>query len=562
MPTATPAEPYHRRVPQTEPVARTRRWWHVPGPAFAGAVTLAALSLPPGLLPHAPAIQGVVTGLAAGFGFGVGLLLALIGRLILRRPAPRGRSGRIGAVLGAAGCAVLGVAAVLGKTWQDDVRGMIGVEVPDTVSWCLVVLMVATAVCTLLVALGRAIRRLHLRIARVLRSRGLPGLLANLGGVLGATVLVAAMTAAVLSLAMASLEAVFARVNDTTSEGLAQPTSTTVSGSAESVVRWADLGADGRDFIGGVPSRERIEAFAGPPSRDPVRVYVGVDSSDDPERRAELAVEDLVRLGGFERQVLVVATSTGTGQLDPKALEPVELMYGGDTAIASTQYSVLPSWLSFLVDQEKARRAGQTLFEAVRAHWESLPVDRRPVLVVFGESLGAFGAEAPFGDVAEMAARTDGALLVGPPAASPVHRGATEARDTGSPAWQPVFGAGRTLRFGSPAADLDHPATAWNAPRLAYLQNASDPVVWWSPRLVWSRPDWLVEPPGPGVWPHLRWLPVITFLRLTGDMMDSTSVPAGNGHVYGDQQAGAWARIIPPAGWTQAETTRLQDQFR
>ena len=31
------------------------------------------------------------------------------------------------------------------------------------------------------------------------------------------------------------------------------------------------------------------------------------------------------------------------------------------------QYSFLPSWLSFLVDKENARQAGQALFEAVDA---------------------------------------------------------------------------------------------------------------------------------------------------------------------------------------------------
>ena len=35
--------------------------------------------------------------------------------------------------------------------------------------------------------------------------------------------------------------------------------------------------------------------------------------------------------------------------------------------VVSMQYSFLPSWLSFLVDQENARQAGQALFEAVDA---------------------------------------------------------------------------------------------------------------------------------------------------------------------------------------------------
>ena len=48
-------------------------------------------------------------------------------------------------------------------------------------------------------------------------------------------------------------------------------------------------------------------------------------------------------------------------------------MYNGNTAIVSMQYSFLPSWLSFLVDKENARQAGQALFEAVDALVRAMP---------------------------------------------------------------------------------------------------------------------------------------------------------------------------------------------
>ena len=48
------------------------------------------------------------------------------------------------------------------------------------------------------------------------------------------------------------------------------------------------------------------------------------------------------------------------------------------------------------MDQEKARQAGQALFGAVSARIRALPEAQRPKLVVFGESLGSFGGEAPF----------------------------------------------------------------------------------------------------------------------------------------------------------------------
>jgi uncharacterized membrane protein len=89
-------------------------------------------------------------------------------------------------------------------------------------------------------------------------------------------------------------------------------------------------------------------------------------------------------------------------------------MYNGNTAIVSMQYSFLPSWLSFLVDQENARQAGQALFEAVDALVRAMPENKRPTLVVFGESLGSFGGEAPFLSLNNLVARTDGALFSGP----------------------------------------------------------------------------------------------------------------------------------------------------
>ena len=178
-------------------------------------------------------------------------------------------------------------------------------------------------------------------------------------------------------------------------------------------------------------------------------------------------------------------------------------------------------------------------------------------LVIFGESLGAFGATAPFADLDDLTARTDGALLAGPPNATPFWTDYTENRDPGSPERQPIFDRGRSLRWANLPIALTEPAAIWRGARIAYLQNASDPVVWWSPKLIWEQPDWLQEPRGPGVLPQLQWLPIFTFVGLSGDMIDSQSVPAGYGHVYGDNEAAAWTIILPPSGWTAQDTTRL-----
>ena len=50
-------------------------------------------------------------------------------------------------------------------------------------------------------------------------------------------------------------------------------------------------------------------------------------------------VDDLVRAGGFDRRTLVVVTTTGSGWVDPGAVDSVEYITGGDTATVSIQYS-------------------------------------------------------------------------------------------------------------------------------------------------------------------------------------------------------------------------------
>ena len=151
--------------------------------------------------------------------------------------------------------------------------------------------------------------------------------------------------------------------------------------------------------------------------------------------------------GGLDRAVVAVATTTGTGWINEAEASALEYMYNGDTAIVSMQYSFLPSWLSFLVDKENARQAGQALFEAVDALVREMPEAQRPRLVVFGESLGSFGGEAPFLALNNLIARTDGALFSGPTFNNTIWTELTRDRDTGSPEWLPIFDKGENVRF-------------------------------------------------------------------------------------------------------------------
>ena len=143
------------------------------------------------------------------------------------------------------------------------------------------------------------------------------------------------------------------------------------------------------------PTVDQLQEFAGAgtPVKEPIRVYAGLKSADGQEAQAQLAVDELERTGAFDRSVLAVVTVTGTGWVDPVAAASLEYMHHGDTAIVGTQYSYLPSWISFLVDLDKAEENGRVLVDAVTERWSELPEATRPELLIYGISLGSYGSE-------------------------------------------------------------------------------------------------------------------------------------------------------------------------
>jgi uncharacterized membrane protein len=248
--------------------------------------------------------------------------------------------------------------------------------------------------------------------------------------------------------------------------------------------------------------------------------------------------------------------------VDPAAADALEMLYNGDTAIVAVQYSYLPSWISFLADQRKSMDSGRLLVSTIAERWRSLPEDHRPMLVLYGESLGSMAGQAAFDwlpDVAEMG--YEAVLWVGPPQASPLWRALLVRRDPGSTAVLPRYDNGRTVRFAQgtlPAEVTRIAAPPWNGTRVLFLQHASDPVIWWSPDLLFARPDWLTEPPGPDRTTSMRWYPVVTFWQVSADLFHGEQMPAGHGHNYADTILDGWVAVLPPPDWTSADTERIR----
>ena len=97
---------------------------------------------------------------------------------------------------------------------------------------------------------------------------------------------------------------------------------------------------------------------------------------------------------------------------------------------------------------------------------------------------------------------------------------------------------------------------------MVYLRHGSDPVTLWTPRLAFSRPDWLEEPRAPDVSPDMFWIPVVTFWQVTADLAANYGVPAGHGHRYVQIYADGFASVVAPEGWTHADSTRLRAQLK
>ncbi|MDG1897843.1 MAG: alpha/beta-hydrolase family protein [Fuerstiella sp.] len=297
-----------------------------------------------------------------------------------------------------------------------------------------------------------------------------------------------------------------------------------------------------------VSTRLQLTDFAGEDAKQPLRVYAGLRTRPTQRQRAELVLEELKRAGGFERSVLVVATPTGTGWLDPSAVDTLEYLHAGDTAIVSMQYSYLSSWLTIMADPNQSRETARVLFEEIYGHWTTLPRDNRPKLYVHGLSLGSLGSEISANLFTIFEDPIQGAVWSGPPFPSSQWATITKMRNPGTPAWRPEFRDGAMVRFTGQKNSLQS-GKRWGPIRSVYIQYASDPMVFFSPNLLFHKPEWLIGERGPDVSPYLEWYPIVTFLQIAFDLPMATSVPLGYGHNYSPANyLDAWIAVMAPAG--------------
>jgi uncharacterized membrane protein len=528
---------------------------------LAVATLFFAVSLTPSLLPRHYAVQGLLSGFALAAGYGVGVSFVWLW-LQLEIPRPNDKTQRMSKwVTGI--CVAIVVAVFLWRAtiWQNSIRKLMEMEPVETAyPWR--VALIALLIGVVLVALARGLRNLWRYIDRKI-SLVVPRRVSHVvSTVLVVTALVLVVNKVFARLMLNAADAIFLEIDMAVDEDVQQPADATASGSAESLIDWETIGRQGKNFVVGGPTKQEISQFWEKEAHQPLRVYVGLGSKETTEERAKLALEELQRVGGFDRSVLIVATPTGTGWLDPGAVDSLEYLHAGDTAIVSMQYSYLPSWITILVDPSRSRDSATALFDAIYNHWKTLPPDSRPKLFVHGLSLGALGSAASADLFTVFEDPIQGGVWSGPPFPSAVWARATRYRNPDSPMWLPTFRDGSMLRFTGQETKPSQAEKRWGPMRFVFIQHASDPMSFFAPELLYRKPAWLVGERGPDVSPYLMWCPIVTFLQAGFDLPMATTVPTGYGHNFAPASyIDAWIEVTQPPAWDADDTERLKQLF-
>ncbi|WP_188726352.1 alpha/beta-hydrolase family protein [Pseudoclavibacter endophyticus] len=489
-----------------------------------------------------------------------GAVLLHIGRMLERDDVRAASAAVVGGLAGAGTVASLRTSV----TRQSEIARLVRARMPARREQ-----LAGMAAGTGIAAGALGLEWLRLIAARGVRSRlrsVAPGAVALVAGVaLPAAVLTVAGDRAVRRI-WSRMVATATANNDLDIPGVTRPTTPLRSGSPASPVAWSALGRHGRAFAGSGASATDIASATGRDAIEPIRAFTSVASWRSIAGAARAATSELRRTGAYDRDVLVIATTTGTGWLSDWSVGAVEHLTGGNCATVAVQYTLLPSGLAVLGHPRGPIIAARALLDAVERDLSPRPPQQRPRVFVTGESLGAFGVLGAESSIDELLARIDGGVLAGAPRVSRHWDALVASRDEGSPEVTPVIDGGRRIRFATRPAELDAdaagtPLGTWQAPRLAMLQHASDPIVWWSPRLLTRRPAWMRERAGRDVTTRMQWMSAVTFWQVTTDMPAAVDTPGGVAHRYFEEYVPAWDAVLG-TGLDDATLARVTESIR
>lgn len=415
-----------------------------------------------------------------------------------------------------------------------------------------------------LVLLIRAAFRASRSMFRIALPRPVAGVLAFL---LVAAVGAWLTTSVIAARGLEMFSAYASEVNSEPPSDMSAPSSRLVSGGPGATQPWSELGREGQIYTARAPSAADLTAASGEPAVQPIRLYAApTDRTVDVEQLVSTISTEITRTGALDRPYVNVIGTTGSGWVNEYNVRSLEALTGGNVATVAVQYSYLPSVVQFLTNRSLPENTGRALVRRVQELIAQRPADQRPKLLLSGESLGALSTQAPFTSGGQVLAGVDGALWAGTPNSTPLWRGLTGQRQEGSPQIAPVIDNGRHLRFAGAPDQIDtdaygRPLGSWQDARVLFLQHPSDPITWWDPSLIYSRPAWLREPPGHDVDRNLAWYPVVTFWLTTVDLASANSPPPGHGHRYRSEMLDAWAGVLG-VSLDPGQRSRILDSIR
>jgi uncharacterized membrane protein len=210
--------------------------------------------------------------------------------------------------------------------WQNSIRALMDME-PEASAYPIRVALIAVIAAAVFITGGLGIEALLRMINRRLEKLIPRRVSLAVSAMLVTLLVVLTVNKVFARFALRTADRVFLELDRAIDEDHAIPASPLASGSAQSLIQWDSIGRRGKNFIAHGPTQEDITKFLGHPAKPPIRVYAGFRSSDDIDARAQLAFDELKRVGGFDRSILIVATPTGTGWLDENAVDTVEYLH-------------------------------------------------------------------------------------------------------------------------------------------------------------------------------------------------------------------------------------------